>query len=364
MINTLIPTKPDDTHALFVKLALEQLNHQAVLWYTADYPECQTHAFSLNEDRVMWEANGLDFHVDHRNQFDVVWLRRPRKPLMPSYLHQDDLQNAENENLEFFKTFWQVIAPDAYWINPVSKIRAATSKLVQLKTAREVGMNVPDSLFTNDPEKIRKFIQRYSAGGVIYKPIYPVYWFDEDYVRLTYTNDISEAILPSNPVLQATPGIYQKKIEKAFELRVTYFGEYYLAAKLYSQEHPMAKNDWRTVSCMEMKIEPYTLPPRVDFLCRKFMKKMGLVFGSFDLIVTPHNETIFLELNEQGQFLWVEEVNPDIKMLDAFTSFIIRAGGERRERMQARLSLQQFRKEVLDMQQEAIRIHKSHPYMI
>ena len=33
----------------------------------------------------------------------------------------------------------------------------------------------------------------------------------------------------------------------------------------------------------------------------------NLVFGAFDYIVTPQNEWIFLELNPNGQWLWLEE---------------------------------------------------------
>jgi len=53
------------------------------------------------------------------------------------------------------------------------------------------------------------------------------------------------------------------------------------------------------------------------------MRKMGLVFGSLDFIVTPNDEYIFLEVNEQGQFLWMEEYNLDFKMLDIFVNFLV-----------------------------------------
>ena len=53
------------------------------------------------------------------------------------------------------------------------------------------------------------------------------------------------------------------------------------------------------------------------------MNHFGIVFGCFDFIVTPDGEYFFLEINEQGQFLWVEDANPSIKMLDTFTEFLI-----------------------------------------
>ena len=72
-----------------------------------------------------------------------------------------------------------------------------------------------------------------------------------------------------------------------------------------------------------MSIEPYVLPNSLEQQIRAFMKKMGLVFGSLDFIVSEDHEYIFLEVNEQGQFLWIEDANPDIKMLDIFVNFLL-----------------------------------------
>jgi biotin carboxylase len=36
------------------------------------------------------------------------------------------------------------------------------------------------------------------------------------------------------------------------------------------------------------------------------MNELGLVFGTVDLRVTDDNEYVFLEVNPQGQFLYVE----------------------------------------------------------
>ena len=110
---------------------------------------------------------------------------------------------------------------------------------------------------------------------------------------------------------------------KKYELRITCFGDYLVAAKLNSQSHESGKIDWRAISEGELSIEPYTLPPRLENQIRAFMRKLGLVFGSLDFIVTPEDEYIFLEVNEQGQFLWIEEYNLDFKMLDIFVNFLL-----------------------------------------
>jgi hypothetical protein len=52
------------------------------------------------------------------------------------------------------------------------------------------------------------------------------------------------------------------------------------------------------------------------------MRRLGIVFGCFDIVVTPAGEHVFLEVNEMGQFLFVEHY-AGIPLLDAFSSFLI-----------------------------------------
>jgi glutathione synthase/RimK-type ligase-like ATP-grasp enzyme len=81
--------------------------------------------------------------------------------------------------------------------------------------------------------------------------------------------------------------------------------------------------DWRNIPSNELQVEEFELPPEIKEKCIVFMKEMGLLFGCFDFIVTPDGEYYFLEINEQGQFLWVEDRNPNIKMLDSFVRFLV-----------------------------------------
>jgi D-alanine-D-alanine ligase-like ATP-grasp enzyme len=37
------------------------------------------------------------------------------------------------------------------------------------------------------------------------------------------------------------------------------------------------------------------------------MEDFHIVFGAFDFIVTPDDEWVFLEVNPNGQWLWLEE---------------------------------------------------------
>jgi len=320
MTHILIPTMPDDGHAIYTQLALNKMGHHCTLWYPSDFPTQQTHSFRIQNKTVSWRSHGKNMDVTNP-KYDTVWYRRPRKPTLSESLHPDDRTNSQKENMALYNSFWHVIAPDARWINPPERANAANCKLLQLKIASQVGLKTAPTLISNDPDDIKEFINKHEEGNVIHKTLYPLAWYEKE-MRMSYTRPVTLSDLPANPVLQSTPGIFQSKIPKAFELRLTYMGGHIISVKLDSQKHPKGLLDWRYVPTHELSIEEFNLPENVAVLCRQFMKKSGLEFGCLDFIVTPDDEYYFLEVNEQGQFLWLEQINPKIKMLDTFARFL------------------------------------------
>ncbi|WP_131782378.1 hypothetical protein [Legionella gresilensis] len=319
----LILTEPDDTHAVLVKLALESIGHYVRLLFTADHPTKQKNSVLIDKDFYLWKSS--DKSKSYTSQeYDVVWWRRVRKPFLPEQaVHPDDFSFIKRENIVFYESLTQNIAPNAWWINPKEAAIRANWKLLQLRLADQCGFIIPKTLCSNDPQEVRNFLAEYEKDGVIYKPLYSSFWFEEKHVKVSYTAKLNSANLPSNQVLQLTPGIFQKHIKKKYELRITCFGDYIVAAKLDSQRHNEGSVDWRAIYPDKMGIEPYRLPISIEQRLRKFMRKLGIIFGAFDFIVTPNDEYIFLEVNEQGQFLWIEEYNPNFKMLDIFVNFLI-----------------------------------------
>lgn len=363
----LIPTMPDDTHAIQVQLALRAKGHNALLWCTADFPSRQTHAFELDQGEIQWIstlADGLTIKDSIHNQnFDIVWYRRPKAPILSVVLHEDDRKNSARENSAFFQNFWHIIAPDALWINSPDNARRANCKMLQLKIAMQIGLAIPKTLVSNDPAKIKTFIADNVPAQTIYKTFSPVAWYDPKVnLHLAYATNITVEDLTSDTILQSTAGIYQQKIAKAFELRITYFGTYGVAVKLRSQEHPKGQMDWRAIPTHELIIEPYEIPQDINEKCIALMRKLGLLFGCFDFIVTPDNEYYFLEINEQGQFLWIEELNPDIKMLDIFVEFLIAKGDNFSYKFNENsISLLTFKDEMLYVQDKMLEQHLHVP---
>jgi hypothetical protein len=112
-------------------------------------------------------------------------------------------------------------------------------------------------------------------------------------------------------------------VPKACELRITCMGEELIAARLDSQSTQQGKTDWRVAQLGELAITQVELPVELQQRCRALLRRMGLVFGCIDVIVTPEGEHVFLEINQMGQFLWVEEMCPEVPMLQTFCEFLL-----------------------------------------
>jgi glutathione synthase/RimK-type ligase-like ATP-grasp enzyme len=321
MQTILIPSKPDDADSLFVSHALRHFGHHPVIWYPSDLPIQQYSTFKLSTDAdTEWSIRG-EHGETMPSHIDTVWLRRPRSAILPNYIHPDDLSAVKIENKRFFDLIWYSIAPNAFWVNPIAAIKKSNSKLGQLEIARKLGFKIPPTILSNDPVEIKSFINSHS--DVIYKPLRSHYWDEGDVLRISYTNVVTCDQLPDDQVLKLTPGIYQSKIKKAYELRVTYFGTYAVPVLLHSQTHQCGELDWRSIPEGKMEIELTKLPPEIHEKCIALMQHYDLKMGCFDFIVTPEGDYYYLEVNEQGQFLWIEEYNKNIPILDVFTKFLI-----------------------------------------
>ena len=319
MARILIPTHPGDAHAVAVALGLEAQGHEAVEWFGSDFPTLQSATIDFQGREIDWEIVGPE--IGARPPFDTVWLRRKTPAHLPSSLHPGDLPVAQRECRDFLDGLYYLAAPEAFWVNPLASRPGAELKAVQLREAVRAGLEIPPTLMSNDPARIRRFLEEH-RGRAIYKPFYPAQWDFEDRVAVLFTTGVEAGDLPGDETLRLTPGIFQARVDKAHELRVTVMGAHVVTARLLSQEVDAARGDWRAAGA-QVRVEPDRLPEKIERACLRLMEHLGIVFGAFDFIVTPDGGYVFLEVNPAGQFLWVEDSNPDLPMLAPFVDFLL-----------------------------------------
>ncbi|HXU29978.1 MAG TPA: hypothetical protein VN851_05310 [Thermoanaerobaculia bacterium] len=315
----LILTQPGDIHAAAVAEALKRRGASPELWYSADFPHrsAESIRFRGAERRIAWRGpQGPRGNV----RYDTVWRRRPAFAIDPTRLDPADVEFAQSEVEAFRHSILSLLAPEAFWVNAHDAARRASRKPLQHALALEVGLNVPDTLYGNDPEEIRAFL-RDCGGQAIYKPFRALPWVDGEAAFVPYTAAITERELVADELLLAVPGIYQALVPKAYEIRLTMIGRHAFAARLSSQETVHGRLDWRR-SYAELKMEPWPVPADLAERCAALLDRLGLVFGAFDFIVSPDGALHFLEVNEMGQFLFLERY-AGLPLLDAFAEFLI-----------------------------------------
>jgi glutathione synthase/RimK-type ligase-like ATP-grasp enzyme len=191
------------------------------------------------------------------------------------------------------------------WINHPHANDRARSKLLQLRIAAGLGFAIPDTRVTADAEEIRRIYQDWGgrmvaklAGGQIVADS-----IEQQYV--VYTTPISAEDLADTASLTTCPAIYQRRIDRKYDLRVTIVGEDIFACRIDTQALEMP--DWRAVERSTLRHEAHDLDAPLRDRCRALMRAFALDVAGIDFIVTPNGETVFLEINAAGQWAWIED---------------------------------------------------------
>ncbi|WP_256077167.1 hypothetical protein [Massilia sp. YIM B04103] len=328
MAKVFIATRAMDEHAIIVETALQNKGHQSCRWFGSDFPALQAVCCTIGpEADLALSIRGPGIRLQ-RFDFDTVWYRRPARPVAPSaWLHPDDVPAASRESEVFWQSFPYLFGPESVWVNHWESRARANNKIVQLCEAKKAGLRIPRSLFGNDAGKIRNFITNMPQGA-IFKTFFPMRWVDGDTLYKANTKTINVEALASDRMLQMVPGIFQERISKKCEIRATFMGNHYFAIHIDSQSDARGTDDFRSIPTAQLKARPCILPREVVAKCRAMMKNLNILFGSFDFIVDTEGDYVFLEVNEQGQFLWLEQLCPELPLLDSFTEFLVAPSAE------------------------------------
>ncbi len=317
----LLLSHPMDIHALAVAEGLRMKRVPHTLWHTTDFPTRSSESIFFRNGELAVKAAGPELMIENRD-FGAIWYRRPMTQPDKEVLHPADRLFARQSCEAFRRSLLQLLGPKAFWVNPPVPSDLASQKILQHEAALACGFKMPDTLYSNDPEEIRRFIAS-EGGQVIFKILTGAPWRDSRTRWVSYAAPLSEEQLVEDDLLRQTPSIYQAIIPKAYELRVTVMGRQVFTAKVLSQETKEGKLDWRR-AYRELKMSPMEIPKQIRERCFLLMERLGIVFGCFDFIVTPEKEHVFLEVNEAGQFLFIEEYT-GLPLLDAFCDFLIAA---------------------------------------
>lgn len=178
-----------------------------------------------------------------------------------------------------------------------SILNKADNKLLQLKLAKNIGFTLPTSLITNSNSQAKAFCKGNFKN--IVKPISvgKINW--DDKVGVIQTNVVDQNVTFTG--LELCPAYFQEYQQKDYELRVTVVDNKFYPVSIRSTN----KIDWRKNNTDNV-YSLVDLPFDIEAKCLELMESLELKFGAFDFIVKD-NIYIFLEINPNGQWLWLEQ---------------------------------------------------------
>lgn len=322
----------NDNHTAPLKWALEEAGYQVACWPGPGWkPDMQSSLLFNGDTRVSLGPHTVD-------PGDVVWIRRPNPPLHHPDVTEADKKFAEGEYRWFnWAVLYLLGTLPVRCINPYSASRFINNKSVQLLLAKASGMNVPETLMSNSPTAIRKFLE-HRDGRNICKAFFPHVWQKAGGgIAVTETFELNAPQLPADEVLTYAPAIYQEMVVKNFDVRMVLLGT---TVYSYSLHNPKNAIDWRQ-DCGQGLVEVRNIetPPEVEKAVLTFAEKAGICFGSLDFAIDADGRWWFLEINEEGQFLWLDEFNAEVNMQQRFLAFLTSPAGTTRKEIERRQSL-------------------------
>ncbi|ASU81477.1 hypothetical protein CDO52_00595 [Nocardiopsis gilva YIM 90087] len=188
------------------------------------------------------------------------------------------------------------------WVNdPVAAARCEY-KPVQLAAATKVGLSVPETLITSDPQAAHDWAKGLGRP-IVYKPMSGVWHADEGQLRLMYTTPIEDPGDLLDPRLALTAQMFQERIPVEFAVRATVVGDRVFAARI-DTDSPEAMEDWRA-DYEALRHSVIELPAAVTAALVELHRRLGLVYGAADLICDTSGRFVFLETNQNGEFGWI-----------------------------------------------------------
>lgn len=287
---------------------VDELSHRGatvIRYDTADFPLSSQLAVNLGPHG--WDGALSGDRTIDLSAISSVWWRRPAEFEVPA--DWSDQARAFAVSEARVGVLGVLGSLPVRWINHPANDSAANYKPVQLAAAARVGLDVPRTVVTSDPQYAREFI---GEDEVIYKGLSGGVLTADRRHRYIPTTLLQAAEIDN--AVAGTAHLFQERVPKAFEVRLTVIGTQMFPVAIHT-DSKAGKLDWRT-DYASLTYAPVELPVSVAKGVRQLMDELGLYFGALDFAVTPDGRWVFFEVNPNGQWHWLA-VKAGVPMVEA-----------------------------------------------
>lgn len=291
-------------------------------------------AFPLNESISFKFANGFSgVHVFAGDLDDVafVWYRKPRwKPVTEFGVAPEYHLLVETAYRETVMMLYGLL-PNAIWISDYWSIMRANNKALQIQLAHNLGFTVPETLITSVPSDALRFIDEHNAK-VVTKPLGTGYImsggseFYDYFYATSLVSVLRELLVPHLEGLRVAPAIFQRQVPNYRDIRVTIVNGEVFACEVLKKN--AGNVDWRReILTNDLVYTMHDLPKDLVSKCLALLDSLHLRFGVVEFVLTPDGEYVFMEINPNGQWAFIELACPELDISSAFARLFVTSVG-------------------------------------
>lgn len=240
----------------------------------------------------------------------IYWRRpiRSGEALIESHPCAEELSCAEG--MAAFRQGAATFPRSMFPLGHPDAIREADNKLKQLRLAREAGFSVPETLVGNDPEQLATFVAQHESCVV--KPLKHGVVFEKTNRSEVFTSLWSrefprDVLMTHLKGTQSIQMLIQRAVKKVADWRITVLPGRTICCRIDTSGLPEGEPDWRKQT-MTLPHEIIDLSAEFEMKLRRYLELIGLPAGYFDFAVTAEGVPYFLEMNPNGQWLWMEQL--------------------------------------------------------
>jgi len=293
--------RSNDPHIESLSRELNKIDENHVIIDRIDLQDSFNVKFNNGEVKSEINIRGKVYRLD---KIKSVWNYSPIQVVMSRKINKKMSKFVREEWIEGIVSLWNIM--DGRWVNDPNALINASNRLGQLRLAADVGLQTPKTLITNDKNRFLDFFND-CKSNIVAKTLHGSEGVPHN--GMIYTTKILRKDLQYADKLVYAPCIFQEHIPKKTELRITIIGNTLKVAEIQSQRSRKTMHDWRRYDTFTKT--PYrkaTIPMDEAHKLLRLMKALNLEFGAVDMIKTPNNELVFLEINPNGAWLWIEQL--------------------------------------------------------
>lgn len=243
------------------------------------------------------EFNKINFTIDLNNKkpnHDFIWINKAKaennkyneiiyNQLIHEY-HQGFFKNLSKRN----------VLGNTLYLTDVSKYEI-------LRKAKKKGLNIPNTIITNQKSVLEEFSKRQES--IITKSCHDI--FSINIGNKTYRPYTSKINKSDIHLFDDYFGIsmFQENIEKICDIKAFYFNGKFYSQAIFSQKSEKTKIDFRIFSNSNpSRVTTFKLPEEVEIKTKKLLKMLSLEIAVIDFILGQNNKIYFLEINTDGVF--------------------------------------------------------------